>query len=69
MVEGKRACPPEDVGGVYGYGEYLQAIANPEHERHEEFMEWEGHFDPEKFDAQATTKRMQEGVPDWREEV
>ena len=68
-VEGQRACPPEDVGGVYGYAEYLEAMANPKHERHEEFREWGGRFDPEKFDAQATTTRMQEGVLDWRDEV
>ncbi|MGA2032975.1 MAG: plasmid pRiA4b ORF-3 family protein [Thermoguttaceae bacterium] len=68
-IEGKRACPPEDVGGVYGYGEYLEAMANPKHERHKEFMEWGGRFNPEKFDAQTATTRMQEGVPDWREEV
>jgi hypothetical protein len=67
-IDGKRACPPEDVGGVYGYGEYLEAMADPKHERHKEFMEWGGRFDPETFDVRAVTKRMQEGVPDWRNE-
>jgi len=28
-VTGKRACPPEDVGGIWGYENILQAIANP----------------------------------------
>src|SRR6266508_3874429 len=28
---GKRACPPEDVGGVWGYQEFLEAIADPGH--------------------------------------
>ena len=66
-LEGKRACPPEDVGGPYGYQEYLEAMADPKHERHEEFMEWQGRFAPEKFDAKAATKRMQQGLPNWRE--
>jgi hypothetical protein len=41
-VEGGRACPPEDVGGVWGYEEFLEAIADPNHERHEEFLGWIG---------------------------
>jgi hypothetical protein len=35
--EGARACPPEDVGGVWGFEVFLEALADPEHERHEEF--------------------------------
>ncbi len=47
---GARACPPEDVGGVWGYQEFLEAIADPQHERHEDFAEWfEDGFDPEEF--------------------
>lgn len=66
-LEGKRACPPEDVGGTYGYQEYLEALADPKHEQHKEFMEWRGRFAPEKFDAKAATRRMQRGLPNWRE--
>jgi hypothetical protein len=65
-VEGERACPPEDVGGVGGYQEYVRAMANPKSKRHKEFLEWGGPFDPEEFDAQAATKEMQKGLPDWR---
>jgi len=66
-LEGERACPPEDVGGGWGYANYLQAIADPEHERHEELLGWSGPFDPEAFDAGAATKRMRLGLPNWRE--
>jgi hypothetical protein len=66
-VEGERACPPEDIGGIYGYDEFLETIADSEHERHEELMEWAGPFDPEEFDAKAATRDMRRGLPDWRE--
>jgi len=50
-IKGKRACPPEDVGGVPGYYGFLEAIHDPNHEWHEEYSEWIGdEFDPEKFD-------------------
>lgn len=66
-VEGERNCPPEDVGGVWGYAEFLEAIANPKHEEHERMLEWAGDFDPEEFDANETTKTMRRGLPDWRQ--
>jgi len=64
-LEGERACPPEDVGGTYGYAEYLEALADPEHEEHQSWLEWRGKFDPEKFDAEAVTKKMRRGRGNW----
>jgi hypothetical protein len=57
-VAGKRACPPEDVGGPWGYLEFAEAIQDPEHERHEEFLEWRGEFDPEAFDPDAVNEKL-----------
>jgi len=65
-LEGERACPPEDVGGVWAYAEYVEALADPKHERHEEFMEWSGPFDPDDFDPKKATREMKKGLPDWR---
>ncbi|MFG0262762.1 MAG: LexA family transcriptional regulator, partial [Novipirellula sp. JB048] len=62
---GKRNCPPEDVGGVYGYEHFLDAIGNPEHEEHEDFMEWVGEFDPELFELEEINGAMQIGLPSW----
>jgi hypothetical protein len=49
-LDGARACPPEDVGGVSGYRDFLKAIRNPRHPEHFELLEWAGgRFDPERF--------------------
>jgi hypothetical protein len=66
-VKGGRSCPPEDVGGVWGYSEFVEALADPKHEQHDEFVEWAGPFDPEEFDATKSTKIMLRGLPDWRQ--
>jgi hypothetical protein len=53
-VDGARACPPEDCGGVYGYENVLTVIQNPTHEEHESMLEWlGGRFDPERFDPRG----------------
>jgi hypothetical protein len=69
-LEGERACPPEDVGGVWGYADFVEAIQDPEHEQHGELLEWVGgSFDPEAFDPAAATRDMHRGLPNWREWV
>jgi hypothetical protein len=52
-VAGARNGPPEDAGGVRGYASYLEAIADPDHDRHEELLAWRGPFDPEAFSIAA----------------
>lgn len=58
-VGGERACPPDDIGGVYGFYDYLDIISDPSHEEYENMLSWSGEFDPEKFDKSEATKRMQ----------
>lgn len=56
---GKRACPPEDCGGVWGYADFLEAITDPEHPDHEDLLEWAGGaFDPEHFDIAGVNARL-----------
>lgn len=37
---------------------YLAAIADPQHEQHEEMIEWRATFDIEAFAAKKATKEM-----------
>lgn len=57
---GRRACPPEDVGGPWGYSDFLQALADPNHDEHEHYSVWIGGagFDPDAFDLPAADAAM-----------
>lgn len=58
-IKGKRACPPEDVGGVWGYDGFLKAISDPKHPEHESYLGWIGEdFDPEAFDMDEVNMRL-----------
>lgn len=50
-VSGQGACPPEHVGGPWGYEDFLEAVAGPSDPEHEQYREWVGGaFDPAAFD-------------------
>ena len=50
-IDGKRACPPEDIGGVWRYEEFLEIIKDPNNSEYEDMIDWVGEdFDPEFFE-------------------
>ncbi len=50
LLTGKRACPPEDIGGIYSYLEFLASINDPENEDYEQALAFLGEdFQPERF--------------------
>jgi hypothetical protein len=58
-VEGARACPPEDCGGIGIYAKFVEAISDPRHPNHREMKEWIGRkFDPEKFSVDKVNKEL-----------
>lgn len=58
-LTGKRDCPPEDCGGAWGYEELLETLRDPQHEEHEERLEWVGGaFDAEAFDLDAVNAAL-----------
>lgn len=53
VLKGKRACPPEDIGGIWGYQEFLEAYTDPSHDDHAAMVDWAGpDFRPELFDSE-----------------
>jgi len=50
-IKGKRACPPDDCGGVWGYQKLVEVMRDPSDNEYKEKLEWlGGEFDPEHFD-------------------
>lgn len=63
-IAGKRACPPEDCGGPWGYGDLLAALNDPAHEEHELLTEWAPPgFDADAFDIEEATRTMRSPRP------
>jgi hypothetical protein len=62
-LTGDRASPPEDCGGIWGYDDLIEILADPEHEEHQERLEWlgldsAGRFDPAAFDLAQANKAL-----------
>ena len=58
-LDGARRCPPENVGGVSGYEEFLKVIFDPTHEEYEHLVGWAGgHFQAKEFDLKAVNKTL-----------
>jgi len=66
LVEAVGRCPPEDVGGPGGYQEFLDAIADPDHEDHADRLEWVGGpFDPNDTDVERLTQAVESLAKKW----
>lgn len=70
---GERNCPPEDVGGLQGYLEFVQIMANPRLPEYEEKLDWYGAvYDPERFrmdiineDLEDLDEYIEESENEW----
>jgi len=60
FINGARRAPPEDVGGVPGFCEFLEAMASPRHPEHKRLRAWYGGpFDPGDIDVSTIMIRME----------
>jgi hypothetical protein len=63
LLAAKGACPPEDCGGLWGYAELKEILADPTHDQHQEMLSWLGlddasAFDPGELDADKIEEEL-----------
>ena len=64
VLDGARACPPEDVGGVEGYAHLVEVLRDPASEEYGEIRRWAGRsFKPEAFDLLKTQRAVAKLLP------
>ena len=59
ITGGGNSCPPDDVGGIYGYEHMLEVLKNPDDEEYQEYKDWlpDG-FDPKRFNIHDARLRV-----------
>lgn len=62
-IDGGRAAPPEDCGGIFGYEDLLETLADHNNPDHANVLEWLGinsadAFAPEEFDVDAVDSSL-----------
>lgn len=58
-LDGARACPPEDVGGVEGFYEFCTVLKVPIHKEYERYVKWFGaDYDFERFDVEKVNPEL-----------
>jgi len=69
LVAAEGRCPPEDVGGPWGYFHILESLKDPSPEQREEFVMWYGEadFDPENFQPELLKQHVMAIAQEWSE--
>jgi hypothetical protein len=58
-TDGQLACPPEDCEGIPGFYDLVEALGDPNHERHEEMLDWIGDaVDPQAFSIDNVNRML-----------
>ncbi len=60
LLDGQWASPPEEIGGVHSYSDFLQALKNPTEEKNERLLRFHDSddFDPEYFDQNVINDKL-----------
>ena len=61
-IEGENASPSEDVGGIPGYNQMVEAFSDVDHPDYETYKQWLGIevYDAKSFDIDYINKKIKE---------
>jgi Plasmid pRiA4b ORF-3-like protein len=57
-LDGARAAPPEDCGGVSGYEQFVAALRDPSHPEHLDVKRWAVKYEPEALNLELINRRL-----------
>ncbi len=58
-VTGRRACPPEDCGGPWGFDQLMAILGDEKHPQHERCRDWTPvNYDPARFDLNEINEAL-----------
>lgn len=60
LLDGKETAPPEDVGGIHGFYEFLEAYRDPKHPEHEEMKIWAESLNFREYDPKWLNDRLKD---------
>lgn len=58
LIDGANTAPPEDVGGIHGFYEFLEAYNDPKHPEHENMREWISDWKFHKYDPELINEAL-----------
>ena len=59
FIEGANRAPPEDVGGIPGFENFINVMAKPKHPEYADIKQWYGRtFDPNEINEAEITTRI-----------
>lgn len=65
-VEGNGERPPEDVGGAWGYEEYMRIMANEKHPEYENMKAWAEGQEERELSPEKINRRLKQAISGYR---
>lgn len=58
LLDGAETAPPEDVGGIHGFHEFLEAYRDPKHPEHRDMKTWADSLYFKEYDPDWINERL-----------
>ena len=60
LLDGAETAPPEDIGGIHGFYEFLEAYRDPKHPEHSEMKAWVQDWNFREYDPDWINERLKD---------